>query len=281
MADPKAKTLQMKLGFFDEDLKKPQHDEILKWIDLNAIKIITDLFDLSGWHQSKIDFLKTYCEKTIDLNKKELETKAEELDKRIELATNKILEHQNNTGNHNQIFNANRIKALSDEKNELLDELNKIKEELNNLGDCLQLNELPLRREVKIIRKIWEFPVSSMPSSGYNASKNIIGFIDFMIRFSFTDLTVSGIEFYNRKITGKIEWKETDHEIDYRSGEKNSNEKQVYFEAKTAIPSLGELFRQMRMYKEFIQGQFIIVCPDDSEKSLIIDQGFKFIKYEL
>ena len=35
MAKPKAQTLQQKLGFFDEDLKKPKHDEIMIWLDQN------------------------------------------------------------------------------------------------------------------------------------------------------------------------------------------------------------------------------------------------------
>jgi len=37
---PKAQTYQQKLGFFDEDLKKPKHDEIMYWFDKNLENIL-------------------------------------------------------------------------------------------------------------------------------------------------------------------------------------------------------------------------------------------------
>lgn len=40
---PKAQTYQQKLGFFDEDLKKPKHDEIMYWLDSNVENIMKDL----------------------------------------------------------------------------------------------------------------------------------------------------------------------------------------------------------------------------------------------
>jgi len=61
----------------------------------------------------------------------------------------------------------------------------------------------------------------------------------------------------------------------------------VLFEAKTAIPSLGELFRQVRMYKEgYIGGEpvsempFVIVCPDDTHAETLRRQGLYFLKYD-
>lgn len=42
---PKAQTLQMKLGFFDEDFKKPKHDELMIWLDKNKVNILNDIFD--------------------------------------------------------------------------------------------------------------------------------------------------------------------------------------------------------------------------------------------
>jgi hypothetical protein len=33
MAKPRAQTIQQRFGFMDDDLKKPKHDELMKWLD--------------------------------------------------------------------------------------------------------------------------------------------------------------------------------------------------------------------------------------------------------
>ncbi len=64
-------------------------------------------------------------------------------------------------------------------------------------------------------------------------------------------------------------------------------ERPALFEAKTAIDSLGELFRQLSMYRAgYFDGwtvtklPFIVVCPDDSEAEIIREQGYYFLKYD-
>ncbi len=44
MAKPKAKTLQQRMGFLDEDLTKPKHDDLMFWLDDNIERIVNDLF---------------------------------------------------------------------------------------------------------------------------------------------------------------------------------------------------------------------------------------------
>lgn len=51
MAKPKAKTLQQRLGFFDDDLKKPEHDDIIKWTDKNIETILLKLYNLENWSE--------------------------------------------------------------------------------------------------------------------------------------------------------------------------------------------------------------------------------------
>lgn len=60
MAAPKAQTLQQRFGFMDNDLKSPAHDEMMLWLDKNAIRIIEELglyepsWDAnSGWSKIK------------------------------------------------------------------------------------------------------------------------------------------------------------------------------------------------------------------------------------
>jgi hypothetical protein len=62
--------------------------------------------------------------------------------------------------------------------------------------------------------------------------------------------------------------------------ESNKIKQRVYFEVKTAIKSLGELIRQIRMYQEYVSsGIFVVVCPDDRYKEQLQRQGIAFVKY--
>jgi len=57
-------------------------------------------------------------------------------------------------------------------------------------------------------------------------------------------------------------------------------------EVKTSIPVLGELLRQLSAYKEFIRltenplgDIFIVVAPSEQHERIIIEQGYRFYKY--
>jgi len=69
-----------------------------------------------------------------------------------------------------------------------------------------------------------------------------------------------------------------------------SNHTLVCFEIKTKIPSLGELLRQINMYREPVNrlGQrgsqakyasFAVIAPDDRFSPILREQGIEFIKY--
>lgn len=64
-------------------------------------------------------------------------------------------------------------------------------------------------------------------------------------------------------------------------------ETRIVFEAKTAIDSLGFLFRQIRMYQQgYINGlpiykmPIVVVCPDDTHAEKIREQRLYFLKYD-
>lgn len=55
----------------------------------------------------------------------------------------------------------------------------------------------------------------------------------------------------------------------------------VYFEIKTSIPSVGDLLRQLKFYRHYLQGRdIVVVCPDDSCADIIQEQGYYFYKYQ-
>jgi len=51
------------------------------------------------------------------------------------------------------------------------------------------------------------------------------------------------------------------------------------FEVKTVIPSLGELIRQIKMYRAYDKSKFFVVSPDDRFVKVLNEQGIGFLKY--
>ena len=100
---------------------------------------------------------------------------------------------------------------------------------------------------IKIAKKIWEFDISKIAYNGVQ----IVGFIDLVF------------------------------ECDYI---KEYTKRNVYVEIKTAIPSVGELLRQLKAYKTYLglhyTDKFIVVCPDDTYEKIIKEQGYFFYKYK-
>lgn len=296
MAEPKAKTLQQKLGFFDEDLKSPVHDDIMKWLDLNILTFTHSVLRLKEWRKEKVEELKKLSSDIYQKNISENELEIKNLQNlikqnKLNLAENeekckkaKVLEIKeklsySETSEYIE-SNIDRYKKNIDED---FNSLQIIEERLSKLKQWKGLGEIPKRNEIVIIEKPWEFPITSRStnsSSGYVSGKNIIGFLDLKVTFSYTKLSVLGIDFSTQKITSEVKWTQTNEDINFKNGDSKGKLVYTFFvEVKTKIPSLGELFRQLRMYKEYINNEIIVVCPDGTEKKLIESQGFRFYKY--
>ena len=53
----------------------------------------------------------------------------------------------------------------------------------------------------------------------------------------------------------------------------------AFFEVKTEIPSLGELMRQLQLYRQYLRGNWFVVSPDTRFRDTLIEQGVGFIEY--
>lgn len=297
MAEPKAKTLQQKLGFFDEDLKNPIHDDILKWLDKNILTLIQHFYRVSDWNQKNIKQLEDVANESvkntikIDLVKiqnleselKNDKVKLDELNNNLKISQLKTKKSEDLNYSETIEFIKSRLDIVKSNIEKNSGEFKILTSKLEKLKKWNGLGEPPLRNQIEILDNKWEFPVTSRSSnshSGYVSQKNIIGFIDLKITFSYTKLSLSGINFYEKYISENLEWIQTNENIDFKNGYSNGKLAHTfYIEVKTKINSLGELFRQLRIYKEYVDGDFIVVCPDDTEKETIQNQGFKFYKY--
>lgn len=53
----------------------------------------------------------------------------------------------------------------------------------------------------------------------------------------------------------------------------------ILVEVKSELPTVGELMRQLNLYRQSC-GQVIVVAPDDRYSALLAEQGILFVKYE-
>jgi len=114
----------------------------------------------------------------------------------------------------------------------------------------------PPPREFRM-RKIWEDAVTNV-----GATKYVVGFLDMVVLVDNSEL---GVDDESQRLP---KWYVT-----------NCAQEGFGFEAKTAIPSLGELIRQLRLYQQYCRYQLYVVSPDDGFAEQLVEQGFGFIKY--
>lgn len=145
------------------------------------------------------------------------------------------------------------------------DEINRLKESDTwsykyDLGPIL-----PVKFSVEDINCVWEFSVTEK----INYRKYIVGFVDLRINFSYQS-------YWCRSL-----WRDEPH-CTQRTGYVRQTYKStgiINFEVKTKIPSLGELFRQINMYKLHERRPFAVVSPDARFKDKIESQGMWFVHY--
>jgi hypothetical protein len=282
MAKPKAKTLQQRLGFFDDDLKKPEHDDIIKWTDNNMESILFKLYGLENWSDEAKNYLIEKVEKIISKDLSDEKESLKELKSEFDILSKSLEEDKMDLAKEpDSNWKKDSIERQEKEYKELKFKIEESEQKIIYLESFKGLgNDLPKRNKPRITQRTWEYTVTNQIHnriSGYKSAKNIIGFVDMRVNFIYNKLTVTGIDFERERVTGKIEWTQTEKRHPSSNELLNHN---LFIEVKTQITTLGELFRQLNTYKEYLQGDFLVVCPDDSEKETIENQGFQFIKYE-
>src|SRR5690554_3327990 len=213
MAKPKAKTLQQRLGFFDDDLKKPEHDDIIKWTDNNMESILFKLYNLENWSdKAKSDLI----EKVENIISKDLSNEKDSLKKlksEFDRLSKSLKEDKEDLVNEpDSSWKKDRIDRQ--EKEEQKTKIEKSEQKIIYLETFKGLgSDLPKRNKPRITERTWEYTVTNQShnrNTGYKSAKNIIGFVDMKVNFIFNKLTVTGIDFEEEKVTGKIEWTQTE-----------------------------------------------------------------------
>ncbi len=252
MGQIKAKTMIERAGFVDADLKNPKHDDVIKWIVNNLNDILCSLFE--DWKQEDIERYIASLNRDIDQNIQDCKNSIEQVEKD---KANNLLSKSERPEKTGILANVNLDARYYPPERNFDEEIWKFEDRIRLLGEWRKLGTPPKMPPVKAYGiPQWEYIIENR--NGYP-----VGSIDLYVRINVPKLCLTGEG--DRKIVKKPEWSIfTDTE-------------KLFFEAKTKMPTLGELFRQLNFYKTAIQGLYVVVSPDDREAETIRKQGFGFI----
>ncbi len=251
---PKAQTLQQKMGFFDEDLKKPKHDEIMKWLNENISKILTSII-VESYTDEKLQLFKNEC--------------IEKIKKFENYFSDNI---QNCNAYYENYFNfpdsLERKLTPEKAKEEKENRIMALSEKINRLKHFEVFKPDFKIPEITRVAKTWELPITT----GHNMT---VGFIDFVATFNYPIIKLFGIKTQYNERTNSSEFCDIDEKfgIDFEPQQVT-----YYFEVKTEINSIGELIRQINHYRTYQKGTYFVVCPDDSSRDILKQQNIGFIK---
>lgn len=119
---------------------------------------------------------------------------------------------------------------------------------------------------------VWEQPITN---SSFGGRSFVVGFADMMIRYQRPYIALD---------TGDLsdscfyDWLRSSRSLTQPSyfGWKSAC---AYFEVKTEIKSLGELMRQIQLYRNYSRGDWFVVSPDTRYVETLAEQGVRFVEY--
>jgi hypothetical protein len=128
----------------------------------------------------------------------------------------------------------------------------------------------PAKRVVTIHRRDWEAVLREREPEYHPRqlprNQRLLGFADLLVHFSLPQLGVVNANGgpYGRE---QPEWSVRDHDF------------QLIVEAKTTLPTIGELMRQINLYREACW-HLVLVALDDRYAALLAEQGVLFVRYD-
>ncbi len=129
---------------------------------------------------------------------------------------------------------------------------------INNSGLALaDLPSLPEKPTKLHGKKTLEKVIEQYPEySNGRSLPRILGYGDLVITWS----------------TPRVEWEDDQWHVSYREAGS------LLIEAKTVMPSMGELMRQLNLYR-LVYRDVVVVSPDVSYADLLREQGMLFVRY--
>lgn len=254
MARPKAQTLQQRFGFMDDDLKKPKHDEIMLWLNSYIDENLAEWLGIpKNWSDDEITKLREASSAERENRIGKLRQDLDQL--KYRLSTGKLTTFTEPT-----LFDLKQRHEQQIQEQE--QEIIRLERQMKCMLGKIHKMPIPEKPPIQIVKKDWERPIKSRDY--------IIGFIDMMVIYEQPFLSM----FIELTDQGWVE-KWTVIQKSYT----DDGENRIHFEVKTEIPSLGELIRQINMYRTYGAGRFFVVTPNNSFAQVLEEQGIGLIKF--
>ena len=234
---------QQQFGFPDEDLRTSLHDQIVFWLKKSAHEISKKLI---GWTDN-------WDEKFLEVERTRLDQDVENRKKRLQID----LSQENPWGYDDRNPLNHQDKAAR---------LNSMRDHLALLKSWTGLGEPP-PRQIEVSSK-GEVPIKRERYKTFD----IIGYADIVFSICISRLNATSFptnQFGNPMLgTDTLGWRcyLADPFI-------------VAFDAKTTIPSFGQILRDLNTYREFRDWPFVVVSPETAFAKELADEGFGFIQY--
>lgn len=125
----------------------------------------------------------------------------------------------------------------------------------------------------RIFKKTLEYVLKKR--TGYNNNiEQIVGYADLMLEIESPQLH----PIYKKLATNYDEDEIAGFELGWSP---DGRESRILIEAKSVLPTVGELMRQVQLYRTAFSGKFVVVSPDDSYAQILNEQGVTFIQCTL
>ncbi|MBE9570352.1 MAG: hypothetical protein IMF11_06990 [Proteobacteria bacterium] len=264
MASPKARTIQQRFGFADGDLKTPKHDEIMLWLDKKVDECLPLWLGIGPkWTNRDVADVTKRIEQLQSARLAELNSELEQVSKGESLGP---LPSRLAIGRE---LSPGEIQEWKDSRKQ--ERTRELKLKVESVSKWKSYPPLPERPEITGISKKWEKPITTGGSTYYSdraSNKYVVGFVDLAVSCKIPHIDLENA--WESRVPD--DWQPT---WTIYSHEKTT----IYFEVKTEIKSLGELIRQINMYREYASGQFFVVSPDDQYAEILREQRIGLIKY--
>jgi hypothetical protein len=149
-----------------------------------------------------------------------------------------------------------------------IDLLEEFRNDQNALAIAREFQKKNPRPLPRIKAKKLEYVLHSY--SGYqNSVSKLVGYADLVIETEMPCL--KEIIDYSSAPYGRSELKEL--KLQWSKGPS------ILVEAKSIMPTLGELMRQINLYRTAFFGEVVVVSPDDQFQSILAEQNVSFVLY--
>lgn len=211
------------------------------WLTENIDSIVADLFP-QRWTESEIKLHESQVEKfrAVWLHQPKGRSEQAPDEGRTERLLRAEIQHWRTNGDHDRERECQaRLDAYL----------------LSSASGFPHPGEVPPRPPCKVLDVKWEFPIRN--------GQYVIGFIDLCVIVNKAELWLDGVDGATIAPCWKVGFDHTN----------------LFFEVKPSIRSLGELMRQINLYRAYEHSQFFVVSPDDRFRPQLETQGIRFVKY--